>query len=110
MNQKGQALTEGLILGSLIGLAIFYVTRTGFSIQQNIILNELIEMTLVNCLQNSQSCTKKLEEHLKRLQFKNIQIHLDQKNQKMILNVQAQSSFGILFFKESELDIDLQVN
>ena len=110
MNQKGQALTEGLILGSLIATSIFYVMRIGFSIQQNMILNELIEMTLVDCLQDSKNCTKKLEEHLRKLHFKKIQISLDQTTQKQILNVQAQSDFGIHFFKESELDIDLQVN
>lgn len=110
MNQKGQALTEGLILGSLIASALFYVIRIGLAIQQNMILNELVEMTLVNCLQDSKNCTKRLNEHLQQLQFKEIEISLDQINQKKILSVQARSSFGIHFFKESELDIDLRVN
>ncbi|MBC7741967.1 MAG: hypothetical protein H7061_07210 [Bdellovibrionaceae bacterium] len=110
MNQRGQALIEMLILSSIIIVAVIWTVRLGVLLHINIAVDEMIEITHLCEIQKKSDCQSQLEKNLRQLGLtKNSLIVANSNNQSRIW-LNATTSLGQQFVKESELKLGLTVS
>ncbi len=90
-------------------VGLICILRFGFTIQQSVLLNELVEETLICHLQNQPNCLAVLNEKLRLFHFQQIRTRLEKQGSKASLKVDAFSGFGVHFIKESELALELSI-
>jgi hypothetical protein len=107
MNNKGQAAIESLAIGILLVLMLFFVTRFGLMVQQNILVDELIEESLICLKQNKSDCAERLKNELQTLKFTQIELKIQNQRKIVSIKIKAVSAFKRIFEKESEIELDL---
>ncbi len=107
MTNRGQAMIEALILGGILTASISFLVRYALEMQQSMLVDELIEQTLLCEFEGHTDCGAKLKSFLTDLQFKQIALRITKSGSTYLLNVSGQSIFDQKFEKESELTLDL---
>ena len=64
MNNKGQAFIESIILLSIVTMACLFLIRLGLHLQNEILIDDLVEETLICKLQKKQNCIQQLKSQL----------------------------------------------
>ena len=108
MNNKGSVLIESLFLGILFSLSTAFLIKYILFFYQNLILDELIERTLICSFEDNLPCKYLLENKLKELKFSNFEIQIIKSNSHTKLSVHGDSQFGFRYEKESEMNLELQ--
>lgn len=109
MNQKGQAFVESLILLSICTLCSVKLTHLGLHFISQIVVEDLLEQTLICKLQKKQNCTAVFQKKLISLNYKSVQV-TDQSSlntARIKVNWQTDDSYQATL--ESELTFDLSI-
>ncbi len=109
MNQRGQALIEMLILSSITIVSVLMIVRLGFILQLNIAIDEMIESAHLCDLQNQKDCAYQLSTKMKSIGLIEKSLSLSHTTNKSMIQLQAETSLGHSFRKESELELALSV-
>ncbi|MFZ3230811.1 MAG: hypothetical protein WA160_11450 [Pseudobdellovibrio sp.] len=107
MNQKGQALIEAILIMSLVGLCSFKLIELGLNLYHDILIDELIEQTLVCQFEVQSDCKKRLSMKLASLNFKDVQISLNRIRDTASLKLSAQLGQNTIYNRESKLTLDV---
>lgn len=108
MTNKGSVLIESLFLGILFSLSTAFLIKYILFFYQNLILDELIERTLICSFEDNLPCKYLLENKLKELKFSNFEIQIIKSNSNSKLSIYGESQFGFRYEKESEMNLELQ--
>ncbi len=109
VNNKGQALIESLIVGLILISTLFFTIRVALIAQQNTLVDEFIEQTMICLAQQNVDCEVKLKKQLEALNFRSISIQNLSNHPKFSIVLKAVTPFSRILEKESELELDLQV-
>lgn len=107
MTNKGQAMIEALVVGALLVVSLSFSLRYVLSMQNNLLVDEFIEQSLLCEAEGNHNCKETLRSLLEKLQFRNIMIRTDNQKNKFKIFIKGNSSFDQKFEKESELDLEL---
>ena len=102
-------MIEGLILGAVLTTSLLFLIRYGLMIQQSLLIDELIEKTLLCIASDEPRCDENFRRQLTDLNFISIQVFSKKTQNLSTLKLSAQSGFGQNFEKESELELDLTI-
>ncbi len=109
MNQKGQALTESLILLSICTLCSVKFIQLGLHFISQIVVEDLMEQALICKLQKKQNCTLIFGKKLNDLNYKSVQVIDHSYLNTARIEVTWQSDGSRQATLESELTFDLSV-
>lgn len=107
MTNKGQAMIEALAVGALLMVSFLLTLRYALTMQNNLLVDESIEQTLLCEAEGNSTCKDTLRAILQKLQFRNIMIHTEKHKNKFKLIFNGVSNFEHKYEKESELDLEL---
>ena len=107
MTNKGQAMIEAVIIGAVLVTALSFCLRYALSMQQNLLVDEFIEQTLLCEAESRSNCKETLRSGLLKLNFRNLTIRSENQGNKFNLFLNGRSSFDRDFEKQSELTLDL---
>ena len=104
-------MIESLLVGSLIMAGLFFLLKYAFVQYQNIIIDELVEQTLICILETSnENCKMHLTQKLNSINIKNVLVQISKNKNLVHLNLKYTSTFNRKIEKESELLLDLETN
>ena len=109
MNQKGQVFIESLILLSLCTLCSVKLIQLGLHLISEIVVEDLLEQTLICKLQKQPLCIHKLRNKLIYLNFTSVQITDHSYLNTARITIQWQTNMNYRATLESELALDLSV-
>lgn len=107
MNNKGQALIESIMIMTIISLCSFKFFELGLNLYHEILLDELVEQSLICQLQIRSDCKNILYYKLQKLNFKNTSIQLINSEDTSYLKLQTEFGSKTKISKESQLHLDL---
>ena len=110
MNNKGQAFIESIILLSIVTAACLFLIRLGLHLQNEILIDDLVEETLICKLQKKETCLLQLQNKLYSLNFKIVDAKFINQHNKAHLKLRTVSGLGFEAQVESELSLALQVD
>lgn len=110
MNNKGQAFIESILLLGIATIACLFLIRLGLHLQNEILIDELVEETLICKLQKKQNCVNQLKNKLYSMNFKSVEVADMSQVNKAHIKLQAVSGLNFKSLLESELFLELQVN
>ena len=110
MNQKGQAFIESLILLSVCALCSVKLIHLGLHFISQIVVEDLLEQTLICKLQKKQNCTAVFQKKLISLNYKSVQVIDRSSLTKARIEIKWQTGDSYQATLESELAFDLSVN
>lgn len=107
MNNRGQAMIESLLLGCVVIISLFFFLHLALRMQKNILLDELIEQTLICMAQKNPLCLESFRQQLITQKYQKISAAYNQFGNKWSLQLKAETAFNEIIEKESELEYDL---
>ena len=109
MNQKGQAMIEASILMTLCVFPFVFLLQFGLHFISEIIVDDLLEQTLICKIQQQSNCITNLRSKLLGMNYKNI--HITDHSQAKIARISVSWKSTNLYSGtlESELSLDLSV-
>ncbi len=110
MNRKGQAMIESVLILSLVTGSVLFLLRYGLQLQNEILVDELLEETLVCNLQKKDFCVIHLKQKLTELNYQSVTVTDKSQAQTARLLVRLTSNQNMNTTLESELSLDLTVN
>ena len=110
MNQKGQAFIEATLLLALVTVSSLFLIRLGLQLQNEIVLDDLMEQTLICKLQKKMNCLPELKNKLEGIHYKAVRTVDASTLNNASLFVKATSGLNITTTVQSELNLDLSVN
>lgn len=99
-----------MILLSIVTVACIYLIRLGLHLQNEILIDELVEETLICKLQKKQTCIGQLKSKLYSLNFKSVEVTDMSQPTKSHIKLQTLSGLDFKAVIESELSLALQVD
>ncbi len=109
MNQKGQAVIESVILLTICTVVSVTFIQLGLHLFSEIVVEDLLEQTLICKLQKQSDCTAKLKKKLHDLNYTAVTVIDRSHSEKAKILVQWNSSLTYSAALESELSFDLTV-
>ena len=110
MNHRGQAFIESMILLSIVTVSCLFLIRLGLHLQNEILIDELVEETLICKLQKKKNCIGQLKKNLYSLNFKSVEVTDKSQPTKSHIKLQTLSGLDFKVVLESELSLALQVD
>ena len=110
MNNRGQAFIESIILLSIVTVACLFLIRLGLQLQNEILIDDLVEETLICKLQKKQTCIQQLKSTLYAMNFKSVEVTDLSQNDKAHIKLKTISHLNFTASIESELSLALQVD
>lgn len=110
MTNRGQAMIESLLLGTLIVGSFLFFLRHALRMQKNLFLDEEMEQTLICLVERKASCITEMKQRLAQQGYTSMSVIPKMTTEKINLIFKARSPFNDLVEKESELSYELNSN
>lgn len=110
MNRRGQAFIEALLLLSIVSIAASLLIRIGLHLQNEILIDEVTESTLICILRKRSDCIKNMKAKFQEMNFRLIEIQDKSRpgNSRLLLHLTSRLEMSTVL--ESELQLDLAVD
>jgi preprotein translocase subunit SecF len=109
VNQKGQAMIEAVIILAIALIFSIKAIQLGLNLHYEILVDDLIEQTLICHYQKKSTCISDLRHRLNELSFHDVQISDRSDSNTSRLRLQLTTGFGVVLTRESELTLDLSI-
>lgn len=110
MNNKGQAFIESVLLLGIVTFACITLIRLGLHLQNKVLLDDLLEESLICKLQKNENCLFLLKNKLDKLNYKFVEIN--DYSRPGLARIKLHTISGLEFSStlESELSLGLQAD